>query len=240
MFELLTRIQSLSYYEQLVTWIPVVLLVLFALGLVVPYMKRCTQAERLRKTVAKLGRDSMSNVILEDGLDGYAYIDHLVLQPAGLLVLTLVEGRGAIFGALGMDQWAQVVGKRTSRFPNPIVLNQERALAVKNHAPGIPVSSVVLFSDQCSFPKGQPEGVMLPKDLAAARGELLPVPDQLQSAWKNLRDTAKRNAAKLGDDIAYLKNRKSYGRLVMSLLLLTVAVSWAVWRLWTVHKLLSF
>ena len=63
---------------------------------------------RVSRAIKRLGTASLSNVVLSDGMDGHVYVEHLVLTPTQVLVVSVRRYPGAIFAAKNMDMWAQV------------------------------------------------------------------------------------------------------------------------------------
>ncbi len=228
-----SQLQHALFEAQLVWAIPVVLLAL-SLWLLRPWFQRCRQAARIRACVTSLGRAVMRNVSVENGLDGVAFMDWLVLTDREILVLSMQRGHGIVFGADKTDSWARVVGRRTVRFPNPLAANAERVAAVKFHAPGVAVRGIVLFEEGVSFPKGQPEGVLLPSQITgeAAAWADKEIPAPLQAAWEHLGELGARGEQAYGRDMQALRGGASHGREIAALFLLTLSLAIAVWGGW--------
>ena len=143
---------------------------------------------RLSRVIKRLGTDSMSNVVMSDGMDGHVFIEHLVLTPTHVLVVSVRRYSGAIFAAENMDMWAQVTDNGSYKFPNPIHEIETATAAVKSHIPNAAVNGIILFGRDSSFPKGKPDGVMHISEIAK-----LPAPDPktvvsepVKQAWDRL------------------------------------------------------
>ena len=143
---------------------------------------------RLSKAIKRLGTDSMSNVVISDGMDGHVFIEHLVLTPTHVLVVSVRRYSGAIFAAENMDMWAQVTDNGSYKFPNPIHEIETATAAVKSHLPNAAVNGIILFGRDSSFPKGKPDGVMHISEITK-----LPTPDPsavvsepIRQAWDRL------------------------------------------------------
>lgn len=142
------------------------------------------------RAIKRLGADSMSNVVLSDGIDGHVFIEHLVLTPTKVLVVSVRRYPGAIFAADNMDMWAQVTHGGSYKFPNPLHEIELATAAVKSHVPQALVDGIILFGRDTTFPKGKPDGVMHISEIAK-----LPTPSQdsaisepVRKAWERLNE----------------------------------------------------
>jgi hypothetical protein len=143
---------------------------------------------RVRRAIKRLGTESMSNVVLTDGMDGHVFIEHLVLTPSKVLVVSVRRYAGAIFAAENMDMWAQVTDGGSYKFPNPLHEVETATAAVKSHLPDTAVSGIILFGRDSTFPKGKPDGVVhineitkLPKP-----GRDAVISEPVRKAWNRL------------------------------------------------------
>lgn len=143
---------------------------------------------RVSRAIKRLGTASMSNVVLSDGMDGHVYIEHLVLTPTQVLVVSVRRYPGAIFAAKNMDMWAQVTDGGSYKFPNPLHEIQTATAAVKNHLPDAPVNGIILFGRDSTFPKGKPDGVMHISEITKlpAPNPDTVVPERVRQAWDRL------------------------------------------------------
>lgn len=142
---------------------------------------------RIRWAVRSLGADSMRDVVIPDGMDGHVYIEHLVLTPARVLVVSVKRYGGAIFGGQNMDMWAQVTGNRSYKFPNPLHDVEAAVLAVKSHLPDVDVEGLILFDRDSSFPKGKPPGVLHISEIKQRKSDRRrDIPDAVRGAWSKL------------------------------------------------------
>jgi hypothetical protein len=143
---------------------------------------------RVGRAIKRLGTESMSNVVISDGMDGHVFIEHLVLTPAYVLVVSVRRYAGAIFAAENMEMWAQVTDGGSFKFPNPLHEVEAATLAVKSHLPGIEVKGLIVFDRESTFPKGKPAGVVhineIVKDVGAAPHSDVPKP--IREAWNKL------------------------------------------------------
>ena len=214
-------------------WLIPSLLVAMSLAMLRPWFLRTRAERRVRTSIRRLGKTALTDVSLDNGMEGFVFIDYLVLTSTEILVVSLNHARGNVFGGEKIDQWARVMGRRTRKFPNPLVPNQERALAVKYHLPGASVRGVVLFGDGCVFPKGKPEGVMMAHEITSEPGhwERAEIPETLQAAWDRLAELAQRGAETYNQDVLLLRGSPSHVREIWAASLLLLAMAWSGWKL---------
>lgn len=217
--------------DLVLTWSVPLLLIALALRPLGIGLGRFREERRVRQLVRRLGVEVTPQVALYDGVDGGAFIDYLVLTPTRILVLTIFRAGGMIFGGRGIEQWARVVGLRTHHFPNPLTANQDGVLAVRYHAPGVPVEGAVLFAGDCSFPKGKPEGIVVPADLPAKAATKTAVSPGLRAAWETLREAGREGAGKYHTELTMMRAHDGGMPGVKGLFLIALAAGWIMWRL---------
>ena len=163
----------------------VALLVLLATG---KRLRQLLEKFRVRRAIKRLGVDVISKMVIPDGMDGHVFIEHVVLNPDHVLVVSVRRYPGAIFAGDNMDMWAQVTDGGSFKFPNPMHEIQAAILAVKSHMPTVDVKGVILFDRDSTFPKGKPPGVIhineIAKQKRSARRD--DVPDLVREAWNKL------------------------------------------------------
>lgn len=208
-----------------------VALLLLAMLLAMPLLRSYFMRRRMERNIASSGLARMRNVLLDDGMGGMAFFEWLLMTPHDIRVLVTSPRHGIIFAGDRMDTWAQVIGKRTIRFPNPLYNMENLLSCLRYHSPKVTTQARILFMGNCSFPKGCPESVLTLKDLQqeeTVREGVLPVVEQ---AWKALQEKA-RNVDP--DTEAYLlpvKESTPWLRLSMVLLLCVATAGWLYWRL---------
>lgn len=143
---------------------------------------------RVSRAIRRLGTASMSNVVISDGMDGHVFIEHLVLTPNKVLVVSVRRYSGAIFAAQNMDMWAQVTDGGSYKFPNPLHEIETAMGAVKSHLPDAAVGGIILFGRESTFPKGKPDGVMHISEVAKipVPARDTPVAEPVRKAWDRL------------------------------------------------------
>lgn len=180
----------MSFSENMPIIIAAVVAVIALLAIVVLHkpIRNLFEQYRVNRAIKRLGTDSMSNVVISDGMDGHVFIEHLVLTPTQVLVVTVRRYSGAIFAAQNMDMWAQVTDNGSYKFPNPLHEVASATAAVKSHFPDATVSGIILFGQDSTFPKGKPDGVMHISEIAKlpAPSPEMRISDSLRQAWDRL------------------------------------------------------
>ncbi len=218
----------------LTTWGVPLLLLLAALWLGRPALRRWRGERRLRRRLRQAGSGLLEGVVLDDGLDGEVFIDYLLLTPRAIHVLMVQRYRGAVFAAEGMDSWSQVVGQRTYRFANPLPELERNVMAVRQAAGEVPVEGHLVLPDAVQFPKGRPPVIRtVTKGLRFdAADPASPVPTALRHAWQALRQAVRpldRRQRRLLQGESPTPDGLRVGLLAGALLL--IAGAWLIWRL---------
>lgn len=183
---------------------------------------------RLHSFINKLGLSSLKNVYIPDGLDDVIYIEQLILRPDGLLFVTIKPFRGNIFAAKQIDQWTQVIGHHSYKFPNPIHQQEADLQALRGMVAKQPVTGMVVFAKGSQFPKGKPEGVCDYQELKQMSSETgkTPVSAELDAVWKDLQARSQ-PATNMKQKILY-RDADRHG-LMYGVISFIGAVGFAVW-----------
>jgi hypothetical protein len=215
------------------TWAVPVVLFFASLWLLYPWFDRGRAERRVRATIARMGKSALRDVSLDNGVEGFVFIDYLVLTPREILVVSLMNARGIVFGGEKIESWARVVGRRTHKFPNPLEASKERVLAVKYHVPEVEVRGLVLFGENSAFPKGKPDGVMVPQEITtdAASWEQALIPARVQAAWDKLAEMARRGEETYSREVLLLRGNPSHAREAVALALMVIAIAWGALHL---------
>lgn len=219
--------------ETVITWGVTALLLLVALLLSWPMLRRTFARWRMERDIASSGVAQLRDVLLDDGMGGLAYYEWLLLTPSAIRVLSTSGRSGIIFAGERMDAWAQVVGKRTTRFDNPLYNLEEAMSTLRYHLPTVTVEGNILFVGDCTFPKGRPEKVLTPAELAGERdhrGEQAVQP-VLQQGWEKLAQLVRKVNPDTEGYLLPVRTRPAYWRWALVLLLLAAAGAWLYWRL---------
>ncbi len=234
MTDILQRATDLSFqYEtELMTWIPVIVLLILALIFSYASIRNWLREQYLYRSVRRLGVAAIRNIVLPDGMDGRVSIENIILTPTGIHILPIKRYCGIIFAADNIETWTQVVGKRSYKFSNPLSELDTYVMAVRNLLPGIAVDGRILVTREAEFPKGKPERVTPVSEVAAVLTvENDEVPLQLRNAWDKLmaaglKFTAEEKRALLHYDA----DSGNSSQLWVSICLLLTAIGWLAWR----------
>ena len=178
------------------SWLIPAILIITGLQLaVLPRLKGAVGEMGLRWSMKGIADDEMHDVVIPDGRGGLTQIDHLFLAGNGIHVVETKNYRGRIFGGARQKTWTQKIGRKSIRINNPLRQNWGHIKAVEALVGAdIPVHGVVIFGQQAKFPKGMPEGVTRPRELAnllkqgGASGEPR---EEWLAAWQRLKTSAK-------------------------------------------------
>lgn len=215
------------------TWGVASMLVLVALVLAWPLLRRYLELQRMEKRIAAVGQAQLCNVLLDDGMGGQSFYERLLLTPNSILVFLTNPRNGIIFGGENMDTWAQVMGKRTIRFANPLYGMEGLLATLRYHLPKVALEGHVLFIGDCSFPKGKPQGVWTLDELAEAGSSEIQqaVAPVLKEAWKDIAQRARKIDPRREGYLLPVKEESSWLRGGLVLLLSGAAIAWLLWRL---------
>lgn len=179
---------NFSEHMPVVIAVVVAVIALLALLVLAKPVRNVFEQFRVNRAIRRLGTESMSNLVLSDGMDGHVFIEHLVLTPTQVLVVNVRRYSGAIFAAQNMDMWAQVTDNGSYKFPNPLHEVETATAAVKSHLPDTEVSGIILFGRESTFPKGKPDGVLHISEIVKLPppGPDVSISEPLRQAWKRL------------------------------------------------------
>jgi len=210
----------------------VLLAVLIALVLFFSWspMQQLVAHWRLNRLLKQIGMQSIKNVYIPDGLGDVIYIEQLILQPDQLLLVTIKPFRGNIFAAEQIDQWTQVVGHHSYKFPNPLHQQETDLQALQAVVPDTPVSRLVVFAKGSRFPKGKPADICDFTDLKniAEQQKNKVVMPAVQVQWQNLTNQAE-PALNMKQSILFRRGDKR--RLLFGVLSGIAAMAYSFWYL---------
>ena len=183
---------------------------------------------RLQARVNKLGKASLSNVYIPDGLGEEIYIEQLLLQDNSLLLVTVKAFRGNIFAAEQIELWTQVLGNHSYKFKNPLYQQQTDIQALKALLPKITIENLVVFARGSRFPKGKPAKVVdyeMLKSLQGTTGDTAPL---VQDAWEQLVKQAV-PARNMRQSVLYQRGDKR--RLIIGIFFGFCSIAYLLWYL---------
>ena len=201
------------------------LIILFALYLLYTVIKQTVLRHSIEARVSQLGFKQLKDIIIDDGMDGKIQIERVFLTAKGIFALSSNFLTGNIFGDDRIDTWAQVIDKRTYRFPNPLYNFEHTLAALKHHFNDLPVYGKILFVGDCTFPTGQPQGALLIDDLEKHQhtAETNEVDEHSQELWDKFAQTCEHTRHK---KIELPGDNQLNRRLTISITLLTLAGLW--------------
>jgi len=144
---------------------------------------------KTRMRLNRLGYGHLTKLRCPDGLGYHFVIDRLVLRHDGISLLMYINYPGKIFCADDIDDWTQMLGRKSYRFKNPFYDLECQLKAVADCVPGVAVDGYLFFDHQASFPKGHPERVIylsnIPQRLV--KDKQFKVNEVVKSAWEKLK-----------------------------------------------------
>jgi hypothetical protein len=189
---------SQAWYDNWVFWSltgAAVLLGVTLAGILV-WLRLTAIRRHVTRTLRAVADRLVRDVVIPDGIGGFAPVDALVLRDKKLYVLDIRDVEGAIFGAERMDIWTAMGRRRRYQFDNPIRPMHDRVAAVKYLVPGIEVVPRILFTSRGHFPKGRPDGVQLLEEFAQPLlrpkkpKEPPAIPEDLETLWAKVCEAA--------------------------------------------------
>ena len=121
------------------------------------YLRRTSEARRLRRVLRSIASESQSDLVIPDGMDGHIQIQHILLTAHGILVMDLKQVRGSIFAGEKLEEWTAMDGNERFRFVNPLAALRARTAAVRALVRDVPVYGRVVFVGDAEFVRGRPE-----------------------------------------------------------------------------------
>ncbi len=163
--------------------------VFLAVPLVI-YMRRTSDQRLTQKIMKRYSLAVEKDVVLADGIDGYLFVDYLILLRGKIIVIKIDPNHGYIFGGEKIDEWTCVENNKTGKFKNPLQEVGFFAQQVKYVSGFNAVDACVLFGSKALFPKGVPAGVLqmasFAEELATLSGSDDDPHETAQQAWEKL------------------------------------------------------
>jgi len=182
-------------------WVPLVFLfICLIFWLVARLLFKNKESNKIKRIVKEIAADYVQDAALPDGLEGFVFIDFLVLTPTGILVIDVQNYNGFLFGGEAVDEWTQMIGHQSYKFKNPIPINQHHVHSVTTHAGDVPVQGRIVFTSLGNFPKGIPDGVSTTgnfKNDVSISVVGNSVPELYQQAWIKILAIVKKSKKKL-------------------------------------------
>ena len=184
-------LQYIATLDPVVLWpsIIAVVFVVIVLGVILYRLKHPSDDKQIDTLIRELGTEHLRDVIISDGVYGFHFIDYLILFPEQIMLLGVQHYEGYIFGAENIDEWAQVVNKKSYKFPNPLQGYITCAQTINSLIKDANVVARMVFTSSSEFPKGVPNGVYRMEDFKTELARLAQNKAQdahLKTIWDEL------------------------------------------------------
>ena len=147
------------------------------------------KSRRVKSLVKQVSYESLQNVLIPDGMDGFTYFDYLLLTPNGLVILAIRDVEGVIFGAEKMDEWVVMHNNKRFTFSNPIRPLQDRMAAIRSYAGVIPGNGYVVFTEKGRFEKGMPVNTVMLDEMVETLGTVDDdYPQAFDQVWRTIKE----------------------------------------------------
>lgn len=217
---------------EIVTWGVAAILFFIGITLQAAPIKECIAEWKLNYLLKNIGRESLHNVTIPDGMDGKVFIEYLILTPGKILLLGVKQYRGLIFAAEKIDLWTQVVGNKSYKFENPLHKLETDVLSLNALIENSKIDNKVLFIKGSEFPKGKPDNIVSIQDIKQWRRDYVAeeIPNELRTDWKRLVELADND--EIANDKGVLIDENVSGLNMFALISVMAVISlWLVWRL---------
>lgn len=184
-------LQFIATLDPLILWPSAIAIIIavVVLAVVVYRLKHPSDDKQIETIIRELGIEHLRNVIISDGVYGYHFIDYLILFPEQIMLLGVQHYEGYIFGAENIDEWAQVVNKKSYKFPNPLQNYITCAQTINSLIKDADVVARMVFTSSSEFPKGVPQGVYRMEDFKVELASLVQektLDSHLKTIWDAL------------------------------------------------------
>lgn len=229
-FEQVSINTFLNNYNVVTISVAAILLIFFFFN-VLPSIREYLTERKINKAIHQLGSQYLKQVILPDGLGGSIFLDYVVLAQHSITLVIYKKFRGTIFCADNIDQWTQLIGNRSYKFPNILQQLDSDISSVHLLAKDVEVTGLVVFPGDCEFPKGKPEQVKSISEITCSGINTQLHSEKLLNAWYKLKELAQNHSStqSFADDYFKVKNiKKDYS---VSIILITLLIAWLIWRI---------
>jgi len=143
---------------------------------------------KIRNIIKKISYDFIEDIEIDEGLEHYAHLDYICLGQDGIHIIAVKNYAGHIFAADDINEWSQIVDRKSYKFPNP-GFELTHSVELLKTMTDLDVTGYNIFSDTADFPKGRPESVILCADMLEFFGKVSKrnLSDSLLNEWKKLK-----------------------------------------------------
>ena len=146
---------------------------------------------RINRLLNSIGCEQIRQFSFPDGLGGQYVADRLALCEDEILIISYRPYRGKIYCAEKIDEWTQVVDRKSFKFENPLFEQNNKVASLSLLIKGTPIRGHIIYSPEVEFPKGKPDRVhvvtQIPERLH--RDKIGEISTEVQSAWDKLKAT---------------------------------------------------
>ncbi len=224
-------VTELSGNQMSITIVVAVILFAMLLASVFPGIKDYLKQRKTNRRIQRLGSKYIKHVMLPDGIGGSVFLDYIVLAPQSIMLVILKKFRGTIFCAENIDQWTQLIGNKSYKFPNTLQQLDSDISSVSSLVKNVNVTGLVVFSSDCTFPKGKPDRVKSISELKKTEADKQLHSETLLNAWYGLKDLAEQHMPSQSFAMDYFKDKDVKRSPLMPLLLGCALIAWLVWRM---------
>jgi len=165
-----SQLNQLSQLEILILAVSAIL-VSYSLLLVYRWIVKDRYLRKVNKTVKKISCDFFKDISLDLGGEQYAFFDYLLLSRKGIVALEIKNFSGHIYAAPGINEWTQIIERKSYKFTNPFFDLEQKIDLLKQIVPEQDISGMILFAEQADFPKGRPDNVVRINELIGRFGK---------------------------------------------------------------------
>lgn len=187
-FSLLNQFEQLNQSEKLALGL---IVVLCGVGLIVFYrwFSSDSYLKKVNRMVKKISSDYFKDISLDLGEEQYAYFDYLLLSRQGIIALEIKNFSGHIYGSAGINEWTQIIERKSYKFSNPFFELEKKIDLLKELVPDQDINGIILFTEKADFPKGRPDNVMRVSECLRLFGKTSKgdTPESYTSGWNNIK-----------------------------------------------------
>jgi len=139
------------------------------------YLNRTADARLLKNILARHCEAVELGAVLPDGLDGFMFVDYLLLLRGKIMALKVLSRKGVVLGLADGDEWTCIENNRSEKFTNPLPGLKQSVHQMRHVLNFKDIDACVLFGSESRFPKGAPEGTLqlvnLDSELVLRKGD---------------------------------------------------------------------
>ncbi len=196
-----------------------------------PVFKKYLKERKVNKSIQQLGSQYLKQVILPDGMGGSVFLDYLILSQNSIILIILKNFKGSIFCAENIEQWTQLIGNKSYKFPNILRQLDSDILSISSQVKGVEVTGLVVFPSDCEFPKGKPEQVKSITELTRKEVDIQLHSEKLLNAWYTLKEMASSHLSTQSFAEDYFKDKDAPMNYTLPVILFLSLIAWLVWRI---------